>query len=141
MRAVVATGWGGISLESSEQVLALEEVPHSWLFPRVTGVVHHGGSGTTAAGLRAGRPTLICPVLGDQPFWGGRVRALGVGPAPLALRTVTPEKLSQRIVELITNEAFARNAAAVGESIRAEDGTGQAVHDLEKIVENSATGP
>ena len=141
VRAVVATGWGGISLESSEQVLALDEVPHSWLFPRVTGVIHHGGSGTTAAGLRAGRPTLICPVLGDQPFWGGRVHSLGVGPAPLPLRHVTPGKLSQRIVELVTNEEFAGKAAAVGERIRAEDGTGQAVHDLEKILDASATGP
>ena len=138
VRAVVATGWGGISLESSDQVLALDEVPHSWLFPRVAAVVHHGGSGTTAAGLRAGRPTLVCPVLGDQPFWGSRVRALGVGPAPLALRHATPEKLAQRIKELVSTETFARQAATVQEGIRTEDGTGTAVEILQGIVDEAA---
>jgi sterol 3beta-glucosyltransferase len=138
VRAVVATGWGGIRIESSEHVLALSEVPHCWLFPRVTAVVHHGGSGTTAAGLRAGRPTLICPVLGDQPFWGSRVQALGVGPAPLALRHLTPDQLAHRIMELVGTETFAHNAATVQERIRAEDGTGTAVHTLQKIVDDAA---
>jgi sterol 3beta-glucosyltransferase len=137
VRAVVASGWGGVRLESSDDVLALKEVPHSWLFPRITAVVHHGGSGTTAAGLRAGRPTLICPVLGDQPFWGNRVHTMGVGPAPLALRHVTPEKLAQRITELVTSETFAHKAAVIGERIRAEDGTGEAVRALQKIFDNS----
>lgn len=137
VRAVVARGWGGISLQSSDEVLALKEVPHSWLFPRVTAVVHHGGSGTTAAGLRAGRPTLICPVLGDQPFWGNRVTTLGAGPAPLALRHATPEKLAQRITALVTNETFATKAALIGERIRAEDGTGKAVCALQKISDDA----
>ena len=57
----------------------LKAVPHDWLFPQVAAVVHHGGAGTTAAGLRAGRPTVICPFFGDQPFWGRRVHELGVG--------------------------------------------------------------
>jgi sterol 3beta-glucosyltransferase len=135
VRAVVARGWGGISLESSRGVLALTEVPHSWLFPRVTAVIHHGGSGTTAAGLGAGRPTLICPVLGDQPFWGNRVRALGAGPAPLALSRMTPGQLAERITELVTNQTFARNAAFIGERIRAEDGTGEAVRALQRIAD------
>ncbi|MGM7671485.1 glycosyltransferase [Microbacterium sp. A93] len=81
-RAIVATGWGGLLASSADDVHVIDDAPHQWLFPRVSAVVHHGGSGTTAAGLRAGRPTLICPILGDQPFWGSRIHELGAGPAP-----------------------------------------------------------
>ena len=47
-----------------------EWIPHSWLFPRMAAVVHHGGVGTTAAGLAAGVPSIITPFFADQPFWG-----------------------------------------------------------------------
>ena len=65
----------------SRAAFAIDDVPHDWLFPRVAAVVHHGGAGTTAAGLRAGIPTVVVPILADQFFWGARVRALGAGPA------------------------------------------------------------
>ncbi|MFI8413864.1 glycosyltransferase [Paeniglutamicibacter gangotriensis] len=88
LRGIVATGWGGITpgKAATDEVLVLEGAPHEWLFERVAAVVHHGGAGSTAAGLRAGRPTLIVPFLGDQPFWGARIHALGAGPSPLAAR-------------------------------------------------------
>ena len=77
VRAVVATGWGGLEVGSlPDGVHVVEAVPHAWLFPRTVGVVHHGGAGTTAAGLLAARPTLVCPVLGDQGFWAQRVQAI-----------------------------------------------------------------
>lgn len=80
VRTVIATGWGPpLQLDLPEGVMVIDDVPHDWLFPRVIAVVHHGGSGTTGAGLRAGRPTLICPVLGDQPFWAHRVHRIGAG--------------------------------------------------------------
>ena len=75
LRAVIATGWGGLRVDSrSDRIYVIDQVSHDWLFPRMAAVVHHGGAGTTAAGLRAGRPTLICPVVGDQGFWGERIR-------------------------------------------------------------------
>ncbi|WP_234031311.1 glycosyltransferase [Mycetocola zhujimingii] len=108
VRAVLATGWGSLAAQSADDVF-VDDVPHNWLFPRVDAVVHHGGSGTTAAGLRAGKPTLICPVLGDQPFWGRRVDELGVGPLPLPLplRSAAPHTLAERIVELTFREEYA----------------------------------
>ncbi|MET1044448.1 MAG: nucleotide disphospho-sugar-binding domain-containing protein [Microbacteriaceae bacterium] len=138
VRAVVATGWGALAARSTDDIFVVNDVPHEWLFPRVDAVVHHGGSGTTAAGLRAGKPTLICPVLGDQPFWGRRIHELGTGPRPLPLRSVTPHALAGRILELISREEYAAASAAIGEQIASEDGTGDAVEVLQLIEAASA---
>ncbi|MEO0811407.1 MAG: nucleotide disphospho-sugar-binding domain-containing protein, partial [Myxococcota bacterium] len=71
VRAVIGRGWGGADYRSDNPAIHMvSDVPHDALFSRVRGVVHHGGAGTTAAGLRAGRPTLVCPHAIDQPFWG-----------------------------------------------------------------------
>lgn len=51
----------------------LGNTPHDWLFPRVSAVVHHGGAGTVAIGLKNGKPTMVVPFFGDQPFWGAMV--------------------------------------------------------------------
>lgn len=133
VRAVVATGWGSLTARATDDIFVIEDVPHEWLFPRVDAVVHHGGSGTTAAGLRAGKPTLICPVLGDQPFWGRRIYELGAGPLPLPLRSATPHTLAGRILELISREEYANASQAIGEQIASEDGTGNAVEVLQSI--------
>jgi sterol 3beta-glucosyltransferase len=127
-RGVVATGWGGLTAETApSDVFFLEAAPHDWLFPQVAAVVHHGGAGTTGAGLRAGRPTLICPLVGDQPFWGRRVAALGVGPAPLPLFKLTAERLADAITRATTEAGMRQRAAALGEHLRREDGVGRAV--------------
>ncbi|MDF2563177.1 MAG: hypothetical protein K0R99_4623 [Microbacterium sp.] len=132
-RAVVSTGWGALTIEANEHIYPVDEVPHDWLFPRVDAVVHHGGSGTTAAGLRAGKPTLVCPVLGDQPFWGRRVHELGVGPGPLPLRRATSQILAARIADLLSNAAYAAAARALSAQIGSEDGPGDAIRVLEQI--------
>ncbi|GAA4932486.1 glycosyltransferase [Streptomyces coeruleoprunus] len=82
VRAVVQAGWAGLS-GRGDDVLAIGDVPHDWLFPRTAAVVHHAGAGTTAAGLRAGVPALPVPVMADQPFWASRLYRLGVAPRPL----------------------------------------------------------
>ncbi|MBZ0297475.1 MAG: glycosyltransferase, partial [Anaerolineae bacterium] len=84
VRGIIATGWGGLETSDlPETIFKLDQAPHDWLFPRMSAVVHHGGAGTTAAGLRAGRPTIICTFIADQPFWGQRVHALGAGSKPI----------------------------------------------------------
>jgi sterol 3beta-glucosyltransferase len=133
IRAVVSRGWGALRAESGDRLHVVDQVPHSWLFPRVSAVVHHGGSGTTAAGLRADKPTLVCPVLGDQPFWGRRIHELGVGPRPLPLRSATADTLTARILDLVTSAGFAHRAREIGAAIRAEDGPGAAIAALESI--------
>lgn len=135
-RGILATGLGGLKVDDlPDDVFKIESVPHDWLFPRVSAVVHHGGAGTTAAGLRAGRPTIICPFFGDQPFWGRRVRDLGAACAPIPQRKLTVERLGDAIVEVTTNPAIGRSAEAVGKKIRAEDGIGNAVAFMSRLAQ------
>lgn len=130
-RVLLSTGWGGLAAASrSARVHVIESAPHDWLLPRTSAVVHHGGSGTTAAGLRAGRPTLICPFLGDQPFWGRRVHEIGAGPAPVPGTKIGTDRLGPALDALLGEPSYPRTAAALGERIRAEDGTGAAVSVL-----------
>jgi sterol 3beta-glucosyltransferase len=137
-RGVIATGWGGLSATAMpalpETVYALEDAPHDWLFPRMAAVVHHGGAGTTAAGLRAGIPTIICPFFGDQPFWGRRIASLGVGTQPLAQKQLTAGKLAEALLTVASDKAMQERAALLGETIRGEDGIGRAVALIETEV-------
>ncbi len=110
-RGVLASGWGGLSADAlPENVFMLKAAPHAWLFPRMAAVVHHGGAGTTAAGLRAGVPAIIVPFFGDQSFWGRRVAGLGVGPAPIARRRLTAERLANAIRQAVSDEAMRQRA-------------------------------
>jgi sterol 3beta-glucosyltransferase len=90
-------------------------------------VVHHGGAGTTGAGLRAGIPTIIVPYFADQPFWGDRLFRLGVGPQAIPRKKLSVERLAQAINIALNDKGMQSRAAAIGERIRAEDGTSRAV--------------
>ena len=88
-RGVLATGWGGLSraaVPPSADVFILEAAPHAWLFPRMAAIVHHGGSGTVGAALRAGVPMIIVPHAGDQSLWARCVEELGVSPVVIPHR-------------------------------------------------------
>ncbi|HZG69876.1 MAG TPA: glycosyltransferase, partial [Herpetosiphonaceae bacterium] len=136
-RAVIATGWGGLVTGSvPESVHVIEAVRHDWLFPRVAAVVHHGGAGTTAEGLRAGIPTVICPFFGDQPFWGRRIHALGLGPEPIQQKRMTSGQLAEAIRTAATDPNMRRRAAEVGAQIRSERGVEQAVRILEASLDD-----
>ncbi len=134
-RGLIVTGWGGLRVpDPPREVHVTEFVPYDWLLPRVAAVVHHGGAGTTAAGLRAGKPTVICPFVADQPFWGHRVRALGAGPPPIPQRKLTAGNLAQAIRQTVTDTGMQRRAAELGARIRAEDGVAQAVDFIERYL-------
>jgi sterol 3beta-glucosyltransferase len=131
-RGVVLMGWGSWRPErESDFICYLHEVPHDWLFPRCSLVVHHGGAGTTAAGLRSGKPNVVVPFAADQPFWARRVKALGAGPEPIPVRKLTVDSLAAALTRALTDESIRRRAEVVGEKIRAEDGTGEAVRLIE----------
>ncbi|MCX6057033.1 MAG: glycosyltransferase [Chloroflexi bacterium] len=133
-RALLYSGWGGLHKENlPDSVLMIDSTPHDWLFPRVAAVVHHGGAGTTAAGLRAGVPSIVIPFLIDQPFWGKRVHELGVGPAPIPRSKLTVDRLAHAIHEAVTNKAMRQRAADLGAKIQAEDGIANAVKIIEGI--------
>ena len=132
-RGVVLTGWGGLDeTANADDLLVIDEVPHRWLFPRMKMVIHHGGAGTTAAGLRAGVPTIVIPYFADQPFWGERLETLGVAPAPIPRRALTAEKLAAAIQQVLADEPMQARAASLGRQIAAEDGVGNAVRFLQQ---------
>ncbi|MGI9383076.1 MAG: glycosyltransferase, partial [Methyloligellaceae bacterium] len=121
-RGVLATGWGGLdATANSDRVHVLDVAPHDWLFPKCAAVVHHGGAGTTHEALRWGRPSIICPVFGDQPFWGRRVAELGAGPRPLLQKRLTAAALAEAL-EAVKSPAIVSRAAEIGVAIREEPG-------------------
>lgn len=127
-RVVLATGVGGLLPKTvPANVCVIEGAPHDWLFPRMAAIVHHGGAGTTAAALRAGRPMLICPFFGDQPFWGRRIAELGAGPQPIPYKRLTVGNLAAALQCLTADETMQHQAEALGQHIRAEDGVARAV--------------
>ena len=124
-RALVSKGWGGFGadvLEIPDGVFMLGNVPHDWLFSHVSCVVHHGGAGTTAAGIALGKPTVIVPFFGDQPFWGAMVARAGAGPSPVPSKHLTAEKLAAAITEAL-NPATLGRAHELGARIGSEKGT------------------
>jgi UDP:flavonoid glycosyltransferase YjiC (YdhE family) len=134
-RGVLFKGWGGLQPEDlPPDVFMIGSTPHSWLFPRMSAIVHHGGAGTTGAGLAAGVPSIVVPFFADQPFWGQRVYDLRVGPPPISRRRLTAENLSAAIRMVVDDQALRRRAADLGTRIRAEDGVGAAVQLIERAV-------
>jgi sterol 3beta-glucosyltransferase len=132
-RGVLLTGWGGLRPEGAlPNVCCVDDVPHAWLFPQMRAVVHHGGAGTTAAGLRAGVPGILTPYAGDQFAWAERVTRLGAGLSAGPAGALTAEKLAQAIEAAVNDAALRGRAAALGEKIRAEDGVGAAVEIIER---------
>jgi UDP:flavonoid glycosyltransferase YjiC (YdhE family) len=133
-RGLLATGSGALKLDRlPAHVHAITAAPHDKLLPFVSATVHHGGAGTTAASLRAGKPMVICPFFGDQPFWARRVAALGVGPKAVDPKTITAEELAAAITAT-NDEGMRERAARLGAVLRSEDGVGSAVEFIEQLV-------
>ncbi|KFZ02573.1 hypothetical protein V500_00118 [Pseudogymnoascus sp. VKM F-4518 (FW-2643)] len=124
-RVLLSKGWGAMGadeLHIPDGVFMLGNVPHDWLFKHVSCVVHHGGAGTTAAGITAGRPTLVIPFFGDQPFWGAMVARAGAGPDPIPYKQLTADKLADAINFCVKSESLER-AKELASNIAAERGT------------------
>jgi len=136
VRALVNKGWGGIGGEGNdtpENVFMLDNTPHDWLFPRVKAVVHHGGAGTTAIGLKCGKPTMIVPFFGDQPFWGAMVAEAKAGAHEcIPYKKLTAERLAEGIKQCMTEESQ-KNVQKIADSIVDEgDGAENAVKSFHR---------
>jgi UDP:flavonoid glycosyltransferase YjiC (YdhE family) len=127
VRAIVSRGWSSRLKNKVDEkdamlqkhpgtIMSVQSVPHDWLFPKIRAVVHHGGAGTTAAGLRAGRPTIIKPFFADQFFWGERIEEMGLG---RCIKQFTVENLSAALRVISTDENMLKLANRVGQKIRA----------------------
>lgn len=135
VRALVSKGWGGLGgMENTpDNIYMLENTPHDWLFPRVSAVVHHGGAGTTAIGLKCGKPTMIVPFFGDQPFWGAMVAKAGAGAkAPIPYKNLTVDALAQGITQCLLPETKAA-AEKLARDISIEgDGAANAIESFHR---------
>ncbi|MGO9935451.1 MAG: glycosyltransferase [Steroidobacteraceae bacterium] len=127
-RGVLLSGWAGIGegTKLPDYAFGIQSIPHCWLFPRMNAVVHHGGAGTTGAGLCAGVPSVVTPFVADQPNWARRVEALGVGPRPIPFANLTAELLANALRET-SDHAMRQRAADLGRLLRSEDGVGTAI--------------
>ncbi|XP_019154904.1 PREDICTED: sterol 3-beta-glucosyltransferase UGT80B1-like [Ipomoea nil] len=127
-RGIIDQGWGGLGTlpEIPETVYTLSDCPHDWLFLQCSAVVHHGGAGTTAAGLRAGCPTTIVPFFGDQFFWGDRLHQKGLGPPPIPISQLTVEGLSEAIRFMLQPEVKSR-VMELARLVDSDDGVSGAV--------------
>lgn len=133
MRGIMQTGWAGINADD-DGVLTVGELPHSWLFPQTAAVVHHCGAGTTAAGLRAGVPTVAVPGLGDQPFWARRLRDLGLSAGTIPQRALTIERLADAIRAAVIDLELTRRSRRVADLIAAEDGAADVVMTVDQLL-------
>jgi UDP:flavonoid glycosyltransferase YjiC (YdhE family) len=135
VRALVSKGWGGFGGNDNApgNVFMLENTPHDWLFPKVSAVVHHGGAGTTAAGLKCAKPTMIVPFFGDQPFWGAMVSSAKAGAHDcIPYKKLTAERLAEGIKQCLTDEAK-KNVKEIADSIEKEgDGARNAVRSFHR---------
>lgn len=136
VRCILVKGWSDRLSKDKEEVKKTEvplpddiyqvdSIPHDWLFPQIDAAVHHGGSGTTGASLRAGLPTIIKPFFGDQFFYANRVEDLGVG---VNMRKLNVVQFSKALREVCYNERIISKAADLGKRIRNEHGVQAAIN-------------
>lgn len=132
-RGIINKGWGGLGnlAKSKDFVYLLDNCPHDWLFLQCAAVVHHGGAGTTAAGLKAACPTTVVPFFGDQPFWGKQVHARGVGPPPIPVEDFSLKKLVSAI-QFMLKPAVKVAATELAKAMADEDGVKGAVDAFHK---------
>ena len=137
-RVVFHAGWSGIDVAAlPDHFFPVGDTPHDWLFPRMSAVIHHGGSGTSHSAARAGVPSIVVPFAGDQFFWAERLRQAGVAPAAVDGRRPAGAAFA-RALEFAQLAATRARARELGERMRGEDGVSDAVRALERIVEGRA---
>jgi sterol 3beta-glucosyltransferase len=135
IRAVIASGWGALrGVQSNSDTMVIKSAPHRSLFPRVTAVVHHGGAGTTAAGLLGARPTIVCPFQGDQHFWGAAIHRAGAGPQPMPVKKLTTNRLASAIQTANADADMRTHAAELSDRIAQENGADRASEQIESTL-------
>ncbi|KAF2070926.1 hypothetical protein CYY_007750 [Polysphondylium violaceum] len=127
-RAVISQGWGGLKMDTNEQIYMLNQpVAHTWLFERMSMVIHHGGAGTTAAGIYASKPTIVIPFFGDQFFWGERIKDTGIG-SSIPFSTLTAKGLSSLIVSMLSDSSIKVKVTQIADNLKKEDGIKEAIN-------------
>ena len=134
-RGILHMGWGGIGNRNlPAYAFKIDYAPYEWLFPRMAMVIHHGGSGTTSFGLRAGIPSCVVPFVFDQFFWGRRIVELGVGPTPIPFKSLSVERLKKAILAGTGDRLMRQRASELGHHLQIENGIEIAIRLMERIL-------
>ncbi|GHU15593.1 glycosyl hydrolase [Spirochaetia bacterium] len=123
-KLVVGCGWWkvGAHLHNQGNLFLLDSaIPHHLILGECDAIIHHGGSGTTHSAARSGRPQMVVPLLLDQFYWGSRVGDLGCGPRSIKIG-ISKKALEKKVLDLVNNPLYKKNAAALGEKVRGENG-------------------
>lgn len=142
VRAIISQGWGDLGSEDlviPPNVYLLGDCPHDWIFQRVSCVVHHGGAGTTAAAMAAGKPSVVTPFFGDQPFWGEMIAKIGAGPKPIAFKKLTAAGLAAAIRAAL-EPGTVQKARELGEEVHQESGVDAGVTSFHNQLRHSNLG-
>jgi sterol 3beta-glucosyltransferase len=137
VRVIVQAGWTSLRVDD-DTMLTIGEAPHDWLFSRVTAVAHHCGAGTTAAGIRAGVPTIALPAYGDGPFWAKRITQLGVAAATISQRNLTEHRLTEAMRVAVSDPQLRENSRRLSQRIAIEDGAAQLVSTVKSLLHQAA---
>jgi UDP:flavonoid glycosyltransferase YjiC (YdhE family) len=139
VRGIVQAGRAGLgshAVEHGSDVLAVGDVPHEWLFPRLAAIVHHAGAGTTGATLRAGVPSVPTPVFADQPLWSRRLVELGCAPDVIPFRKISSPRLAAAIRTVVGDPGYRHAAQRMAQRLEAEDGFSAVVELVGRIEED-----
>ncbi|KAJ5403043.1 uncharacterized protein N7487_008939 [Penicillium crustosum] len=139
VRAIISQGWGELGSEDlviPPNVHFIGSCPHDWIFEKISCVVHHGGAGTTAAAMACGKPSIIVPFFGDQPFWGDTIAKIGAGPKPIPFKKLTAPDLAAAIGAALEPDIKQR-AKELGEQVRNESGVDAGVTSFHHQLEHS----
>jgi len=135
-RGILHMGCAGIGNQNlPDNVFKIDYAPYEWLFPRMAMVIHHGGSGTTSFGLRAGIPSCAIPFVFDQFFWGKRIAELGVGPSSIPYKALSVERLKGVILAGTGDSLMRQRAFELGRKIQRENGIENGVRLIEQILQ------
>ena len=133
-RAVLYLSYNDIEhIRHSDRIYIVNDIPHSWLFPRVKATVIHGGIGTCRASMMAGKPTFVIPFMGDQEFWGLQLYKMGVGPKPIKLKQLNAELLAEILTEL-NSDAYKNHAENIKKQLSDERGVLNAAKKIDEIL-------
>jgi sterol 3beta-glucosyltransferase len=133
-RGIIGMGWNTMEgMEEYEDMYFIESIPHTWLFPKMAGVIHHGGAGTTAAAFRTGVPSVVVPHGNDQFAWGKRTEELGVGSSPIPRKKLTVDNLTEGINKMLEME-IVENAIELGKKLQRENGARDTAHYIDSFL-------
>jgi len=133
-RALFYPGWSGVDTSAlPANFFVVGDTPHSWLFPRTSLVVHHGGSGTAHSATRAGVSSVVVPFVADRHFWADRLKQIGVAAEAVNGKDLSARDLASSI-ERAGSDVVRSRVCAVGERMRAENGLANATAAIEEMM-------